>query len=338
VNPMFELEMNGIPKTEGWMLPRDAILQLEERDKIGFNLGRDWAFYNQPLPDNADAAIYRGFKSNTSRIARTKEVDRFIRKWLQLRYHAYLRKRAVSEDVTPKLMKLLDRPICPVTLEPLTHGNLVEHDWSIERLCNDGGYAWGNLVVESKKANEARGSMTYEEIELAARSSKSTNKIEPEAWARYSTIARGPNFWGGGVKGITPTQTELPRYVFNCPSHVLMEIAFWSCCASNATLRENGNRVLKQYSKSESSMKLARQLRAKIERKFNSGYRIHNMFQNASCFDAFLRWYEASSFSFEQYNVFVLTEKGHDVDDKSPLTNTFNPTEEWWVSTGGHLR
>ena len=74
---MFELEMNGVPKAEKMMLSRDAILQLEERDKIGFDLGSDWAFYNQPLPDNADAAIYRGFISNTARITRAKEVDRF---------------------------------------------------------------------------------------------------------------------------------------------------------------------------------------------------------------------------------------------------------------------
>ena len=334
---MFELEMNGVPKAEKMMLSRDAILQLEERDKIGFDLGSDWAFYNQPLPDNADAAIYRGFISNTARITRAKEVDRFTKKWLQLRYHAYLRKRAVSEDVSPKLIKLLDRPQCPITLENLTHGNLVDSDWSVERLCNDAGYAWGNLVIESKRANEARGSMSYDEIEAAAKSKRPTNKIEPAAWARYATIARGPNFWSGGVKGITPANTVLPRFVFNAPSHVFMEISFWSCCHSNATFRANANRVLKQYSKSDSSLRLARQLRAKIERKFQSGFRIHNIFHNASCFDAFLRWYEACSLSFEHYNVFVLTEKGHDVHDKSTLANGFNPTEEWWISTGGHL-
>lgn len=337
MNPMFELEINGVPKAEKMMLPKDAILQLEEKDKIGFDLGRDWAYYNQPIPDNADAAIYRGHKSNTAHLPRTREIDRFIKKWLQLRYHAYLRNRSVSENVTPKLIQLLDKPVCPITLTPLTHGQLSEQDWSVERLCNNAGYAWGNLIIESKLANDARGSMSYEEIESAAKSTRPTNKISPEAWKRYSTIARGPNFWSGGVKGIQPINTHMPRYIFNCPSHILMEMAFWSCCHSSEKVRTNANRVLKQYSKSESSLKLARQLRAKIERKFNSGYRLHTIFQNASCFDAFLRWYETCAFSFAQYNTFVLTEQGKDVSDNSNIAKEFNPIEEWWVSTGGHL-
>jgi hypothetical protein len=337
MNPMFELEINGIPKAEKMMLPKDAILQLEEKDKIGFDLGRDWAYYNQPVPDNADAAIYRGYESNTAHLSRTKEIDRFIKKWLQLRYKAYLRNRPVSDNVTPKLIQLLDRPFCPITLSPLTHGQLGPHDWSVERLCNNAGYAWGNLIIESKQANEARGSMSYEEIEDAAKSTRATNRITPEAWKRYSTIARGPNFWCGGVKGIEPILTDVPRYIFNCPSHKLMEIAFWSCCHSSVKIRAKANRILKQYSKSDSSLKLARQLRAKIERKFNSGYLLATIFQNASCFDAFLRWYESCSFSFSQYNTFVLSEQGKFVNDNSNTARDFNLIDEWWVSTGGHL-
>ena len=186
MNNLFNLEINGLEKGMIDLLPKDALIQLEEKDKIGFDIGRDWAFYHRPLPDNADAAIYSGYKSNKAHPPGRKEVDRFIKKWLQIRYHAYLRNRPVANDVDINLIKMLDRERCVITGETLTHGTHAPSDWSLERLCNTAGYAWGNLVIESQRANEARGSMTYEEIQLAAKSKRNINGLDSNYWKRYA--------------------------------------------------------------------------------------------------------------------------------------------------------
>ena len=227
MNQLFLSEMEGIKKVPLDLLKKDALLQKEEAEKIGFDIGRDWAYYHQPLPSEADAAIYRGFKSNTSHPSGKYEIDRFTKKWLQVRYHAYLRKRPVSDDVDVQLIKALNRDFCPITKEKLTHGTLGDNDWSLERLCNTAGYALGNLIIESKKANEARGSMSYDAIVQASNSKRHINGLSPECWKRYAIIARGPNFWAGNVKGIEPLTMPLPELVFCVPSLYLMDVAFF---------------------------------------------------------------------------------------------------------------
>ncbi len=49
------------------MIPKDALIPREERDKTGYAIGQDWAFYDQPLPDGTDAVIYRGFADNKAK-------------------------------------------------------------------------------------------------------------------------------------------------------------------------------------------------------------------------------------------------------------------------------
>ena len=121
MNKLYSLEMNGLVNGAVDLLPKDALIQLEEKDKIGFDIGRDWAYYHQSLPDNADAAIFGGYKSNKAHPPGRKEVDRFIKKWLQVRYHAYLRNRPVASDVDFNFIKMLDREKCIITGEILTH-------------------------------------------------------------------------------------------------------------------------------------------------------------------------------------------------------------------------
>jgi hypothetical protein len=335
VNKLFDLEINGLENTRISLLPKDALIQLEQKDKIGFDIGRDWAFYHQSLPDNADAAIYRGHKSNQAHPPGRKEVDRFTKKWLQIRYHAYLRNRPVADDVDIALIKLLDRPKCIITGVTLTHGSLSPSDWSVERLCNTAGYAWGNLVIESQLANEARGSMTYEEIHLATKSKRATNGLSPQFWSHYEAMARGPNFWAGHVKGITPIAFPTPRLVFFVPSHCLMEMVYWSVCHKDEKVRINAHRGMKHFSKSEPAMDNLRKLRAKIERKYQAQFRIGNIFQNGSCFEAFLRWYESSTITFDMYKEMVHGERYPKI--KIEGSKTDNPLDEWWIATEGRL-
>ena len=86
MNQLFLSEMEGIKKVPLDLLKKDALLQKEEAEKIGFDIGRDWAYYHQPLPSEADAAIFRGFKRNTSHPSGKYEIDRFTKKWLQINY------------------------------------------------------------------------------------------------------------------------------------------------------------------------------------------------------------------------------------------------------------
>jgi hypothetical protein len=333
---LFQLEVNGLEQTRISLLPKDAIIQLEQKDKIGFDIGRDWAFYHQPLPNKADAAIYRGHQTNQAHPPGRKEVDRFTKKWLQIRYHAYLRNRPVADDVDIGLIKLLDKPKCIITGETLTHGSLSPTDWSVERLCNTAGYAWGNLTIESQLANEARGSMNYEEIQLAAKSKRATNGLSPECWAHYEAIARGPNFWAGHTKGITPLSFPTTRLVFFVPSHFLMEMVFWSVCHKDEKVRINAHRVMKHFSRSEIAMENLKKLRAKIERKFHDRFRIYTIFHNEACFEAFLKWYQSSTITFEMYKKIVRSERYPKI--KIEGSKIDNPLDEWWISTDGFLR
>lgn len=132
--------MTGMGNAEISLLQKDAILQLEQKEKIGFEIGRDWAYYRQWIPENADDAIYAGYKSNTAHPSGMKETDRYTRKWLQVRYNAYLRNRPVADDVDATLIQMMDTDHCVITGKKLTHGTLTETDWFIERLCNAGGY------------------------------------------------------------------------------------------------------------------------------------------------------------------------------------------------------
>ena len=253
-----------------------------------------------------------------------------------IRYHAYLRNRPVADDVDIALIKLLDKPKCIITGETLTHGSLSPTDWSVERLCNTAGYAWGNLTIESQLANEARGSMTFEEIQLAAKSKRATNGLNPECWAHYEAIARGPNFWAGHTKGITPLSFPTPRLVFFVPSHYLMEMVFWSVCHKDEKVRINAHRGMKHFSRSEIAMENLKKLRAKIERKFLDRFRIYTIFHNEACFEAFLKWYQSSTITFEMYKKIVRSERYPKI--KIEGSKIDNPLDEWWISTDGFLR
>jgi len=337
MSELFYLEMNGIPKEDIYMLPRDAIMQNEEKEKIGYVIGQDWAYYRQPLPDNADAAIYRGHESNAAQIPFRSEVDRFTKKWLQLRYHAYLRYRTVSEDVTPSLIKALDVSFCQVTETNLTHGFQEDSDWSVERLCNQAGYAWGNLAIISKNANEARGSMTYEEICAAADSKKNINRLSPIEWERYKCLARGPNFWAGELKGIEPICMPLSNLVLISPSQLLQEKAFWAVRNKDPKKRESIKKFLKTLCPTESSKNKLTKFLHRIDRHGQKGHLMKQTFTNKSCHEELKEWYESTNLTISSYTKYMAGILKNTLDLPKNTESTTNPIEEWWLNTGGHL-
>jgi hypothetical protein len=338
MSELFYLEMNGIPKADIYMLPRDAIMQNEEKEKVGYLIGQDWAYYRQPLPDNADAAIYRGYESNVAQIPMRSEVDRFTKKWLQLRYHAYLRKRTVSEDVTPGLIKAIDVSFCQVTKINLTHGFQIDSDWSVERLCNSAGYAWGNLTIISKKANEIRGSMTYDEICNAAESKKnSSHGLSPTEWERYKCLARGPNFWAGKTKGIEPICIPMSVLVFMSPSQLLQDRAFWSVRSKNPKTRESVKKFIKTLCPTETSKAKLTKLLHRIERHGEKGHLMKQTFTNKSCHEELKEWYESTNLTVERYTQIMTRALKQNLDLPKNSENPINPIEEWWLNTNGHF-
>jgi len=337
MSELFYHEMNGIPKEDIYMLPRDAIMQNEEKEKIGYVIGQDWAYYRQPLPENADAAIYRGYESNEAQISLRSEVDRFTKKWLQLRYHAYLRKRTVSDDVTPGLIRALDVSFCQITEINLTHGFQVDSDWSVERLCNHAGYAWGNLAIISKSANEARGSMTYEEISKASDSKKSINGLSPIEWERYRCLARGPNFWAGQLKGIEPICMPLSNLVFISPSQLLQEKAFWAVRHKDPKKRESNKKFLKTLCPTESSKTKLTKFLHRIDRHGQKGHLMKQTFTNKSCHEELKEWYESTNLTVSSYTKYMSGILKNTLDLPKQSVNMPNPLDEWWLNTGGHF-
>jgi hypothetical protein len=114
-----------------------------------------------------------------------------------------------------------------------------------------------------------------------------------------------------------------------------MEMVFWSVCHKEEKVRINAHRGMKHFSKSEPAMENLRKLRAKIERKFHDHFRIGNIYQNGSCFEAFLKWYQSSTITFDMYKEMVHSERYPKIRIEGSKTD--NPLDEWWIPTDGRL-
>ncbi len=129
--------------------------------QIGFELGWDYAHHHvTPSAPYAQepSPLRDGWLAGQAAFgARTLLATRHVRKWLQLRLHAWLRGRAVElMQVTPHYLKQIDVSHCPITRQALSAATLQASDASVDRVRNDAAYAAGNLVVMSTKANHAK--------------------------------------------------------------------------------------------------------------------------------------------------------------------------------------
>jgi len=163
--------------------------------EIGRRIGHDIHHWSQ-LPRQGDwpQPVREGFDAACAHTASRRRADRFQRKWLQLRLQAWQRGRAVADDVTVALLRHLDVTHCPVTREPLTHGECCDSDWSIDRLNNDGAYAASNLAVLSTHANRAKGDLDFDAVLALARRDTATRGLQPAQWQRLAALMLGPAF------------------------------------------------------------------------------------------------------------------------------------------------
>ena len=136
---------------------------LTAHEHAGFELGWDYAHYRvePPAPYRQEPSALRdGLLAGQAVFGlRTLAATRHVRKWLQLRLHAWLRGRSVKlVQVTPNYLQQIDVSHCPITRVALSSATLEASDASVDRVRNDAGYAAGNLAVMSTKANHAKAS------------------------------------------------------------------------------------------------------------------------------------------------------------------------------------
>jgi hypothetical protein len=125
---------------------------LTAHEHVGFELGWDYAHYRvePPAPYRQEPSALRdGLLAGQAVFGlRTLAATRHVRKWLQLRLHAWLRGRSVElVQVTPNYLQQIDVSHCPITRVALSSATLEASDASVDRVRNDAGYAAGNLAV-----------------------------------------------------------------------------------------------------------------------------------------------------------------------------------------------
>jgi hypothetical protein len=162
-------------------------------EKTGFELGWDYArFLGWHPDDEKNKHFLGGFSTGRTKTRPPQHLDRYTRKWLQLRYGAWRRNRVFDENVTPAFIHEIDRPMCPILGIILTHSTGEPSDWSVDRLNNQGGYAVGNLAVMSTQANAAKSNLSLENIEALSNLTTPSTGLSPLEWKRMASLLTGP--------------------------------------------------------------------------------------------------------------------------------------------------
>ncbi|MFT7776142.1 hypothetical protein [Roseateles sp.] len=152
----FALDMGDAPSTTS------------AHERVGLALGRDYALHGLTPPIAhlyPQSPLQRGWMAARGKAVRTPATPQ-VELWLSLRTHAWTRGRSYEDiQLTPHHLAQLDVSHCPITRELLADDNR-----SIDRVRDDAGYAAGNLVVMSRRANRAKGSRGQQALEDMAAS------------------------------------------------------------------------------------------------------------------------------------------------------------------------
>jgi hypothetical protein len=170
-------------------------MQYVDVARTGFDIGWDFARFGRVLDcASSEPSVLAGYRAGRVHFRVPQHVpDRFVSKWLQLRLNAFRRRRILDEEVNPAYLRKIDCAVCPITLIAMTHAALVESDWSVDRINNEGAYAPGNLMVMSVKANRAKGAKSLEQVvELASGSAQgAVFGLSKREWARLACVMVG---------------------------------------------------------------------------------------------------------------------------------------------------
>jgi len=135
---------------------------------IGFELGWDHARYGLTPPAEhliAGNPLRDGWEAGRAAFGRrTRESNANARRWLTLRLTAWLHGRHFEPlTVTPNFLGQIDTAACPITREALTTTRGPAHEAVVARVCEDAGYAAGNLAMLSARAASAKTALDFEE-------------------------------------------------------------------------------------------------------------------------------------------------------------------------------
>ena len=171
---------------------------LTDHERVGFELGWDCAHYRVALPARyaqESSPLRDGLRAGEATFGvRTLAATRHVRKWLQLRLHAWLRGRSVElVQITPNYLQQLEVSHCPITRVPLSSATLETSDASIDRVRNDAGYAAGNLAAMSTKANHAKGAHGFRSAlqcvqRIETEALPGLDGLAAEQWARVVVL------------------------------------------------------------------------------------------------------------------------------------------------------
>ena len=171
---------------------------LTTHEHVGFELGWDYAHHRVSLPVSyaqEPSPLRNGLLAGQAAFGtRTLAATRHVRKWLQLRLHAWLRGRSVElVQVRPNYLQQIDASHCPITRVALSSATLEGTDASIDRVRNDAGYAAGNLAVMSTKANHAKGSFGMRDAQrfvqqIETEQLNGLGGLTSEQWSRVATL------------------------------------------------------------------------------------------------------------------------------------------------------
>lgn len=185
--------LSAVPRA---MTPSPVTLTAHEH--IGFELGWDYAKHRlqPPAPYAQETSPLRhGLLAGQAAFGdRTLSAKPAVRKWLQLRLHAWLRGRSVELfQVTPRYLQQIDTDHCPITRIALSSGSLQDSDASVDRVRNDAGYAAGNLAVISARANRAKGAHGFVDAMRCVRQIEDRTVLEigglgAAAWGRIAIL------------------------------------------------------------------------------------------------------------------------------------------------------
>lgn len=173
---------------------------MNELDRQAYDLGWDYATYRLDVPESADRYFcdgYRAFRHGHNR--KQQPADRYVRKWLQIRFGALSRGKRFSPDISPGYLRRITPAagVCPVTDAAFTYGACEATDWSIDRADNSKGYVRGNILIVSQRANAAKGDKSLEQIRQLAAADADRDGLTAAEWARFALLIE-PAF---GVKG-----------------------------------------------------------------------------------------------------------------------------------------
>ena len=176
-------------------------------ERQAFDLGWDFATFGVSVPEAADLKFcdgYRAFRHGKNKTV--QKPDKYIRKWLQIRFGALGRRKQFSLDVTPEYLRRITPAsgVCPVTALPFTYGRCKPTDWSVDRANNDRGYLRGNIIIISAAANAAKGDKSLRDMQALASRAEASDGLTPPQWQKFSVLVE-PAF-GEGEWDVNPIQ------------------------------------------------------------------------------------------------------------------------------------